>query len=245
MYKNNLSVAVSIDGKILREVDGNVYLPFGCEYSIHLKNTNSVSAVVNILIDGESVSEDGFIVDGGSTIIIGRSIRNGNLKEGNRFKFIQPTSAIIDHRGARVGDSLIEVRYQFAKRPLQTLYRGLGNVDRSLNRSYLAGPSQRDILGSIGLASTTQSIDCSTLSASPGITVPGSISNQEFMTVPSPKLDPEVFAMTLQLLGVVDETPVTKPTTVKTKQKCPTCGKMNRSGSKFCSECGTSLRIFE
>ena len=31
--------------------------------------------------------------------------------------------------------------------------------------------------------------------------------------------------------------------TVKTKAKCQTCGTSNRSGTRFCKECGTALEI--
>jgi rRNA maturation endonuclease Nob1 len=36
---------------------------------------------------------------------------------------------------------------------------------------------------------------------------------------------------------------VLKAITVKTKTKCHTCGTTNKSGVKFCRECGTSLEL--
>ncbi len=42
MYKQNFVVVVKCNGKILREQDSDVvYLPFGAEYSILLKNKDS------------------------------------------------------------------------------------------------------------------------------------------------------------------------------------------------------------
>ena len=39
------------------------------------------------------------------------------------------------------------------------------------------------------------------------------------------------------------EKAVTRAVTVKTKAKCQTCGTSNKSGVKFCKECGTSLEV--
>jgi hypothetical protein len=77
-----------------------------------------------------------------------------------------------------------------------------------------------------------------------GITVPGSKVEQKFTTVYGFKSEANSNTIILRLVGVVGEVEVTKPITVNTKQKCTTCGKMNKSSSKFCAECGTSLEIY-
>ena len=78
-----------------------------------------------------------------------------------------------------------------------------------------------------------------------GITVPGSRSNQKFTTVTMGVMEAEKHSIVLKLLGETpDNNPVTKPVTVKAKQKCDTCGKVNKAHSKFCVECGTALEIF-
>ena len=38
MYLQKLAVAVKVNGKVLREVGDTVYIPFGSEYSILIKN---------------------------------------------------------------------------------------------------------------------------------------------------------------------------------------------------------------
>ena len=58
-YKDQFVVEVKTDGQILRVRDGAVYLPYGCEYSILLKNLNSKKASVKISIDGEDVLDGG------------------------------------------------------------------------------------------------------------------------------------------------------------------------------------------
>jgi hypothetical protein len=78
-----------------------------------------------------------------------------------------------------------------------------------------------------------------------GITVPGSKSEQRFVTVTLGALEDIKHTIVLKLLGETpNNKPVLKPVTVFTKQKCTTCGKTSKARSKFCSHCGTSLEIF-
>jgi hypothetical protein len=74
-----------------------------------------------------------------------------------------------------------------------------------------------------------------------GITVPGSVSHQQFQLGAWFQTDGQKHVMVLRLLGQVGETKVEAPVTVKTKLKCPTCGTLNKHGTKFCRECGTGL----
>ena len=95
MYQNKLAVAIKSSGKVLREFEDNVYLPFSTEYSIFIKNKNSVRASVKIEIDGVDVTQGvSLVVNPNDEIELERFIKNGNLNSGNRFKFIERTSAI-------------------------------------------------------------------------------------------------------------------------------------------------------
>jgi hypothetical protein len=76
-----------------------------------------------------------------------------------------------------------------------------------------------------------------------GITVPGSLSEQKFEKGAWFPTDGQKHVMVLKLLGVHGEKAISAPITVKTKQKCTTCGHTNKSGAKFCSECGTGLEL--
>jgi hypothetical protein len=114
MYNQKLVASIKSKGRVLREFKDTVYIPFGSEYSFLIKNLNTVRAVVNIFIDGENVVPGGLVVDSGRTIELERWIRNGNLSEGNRFKFIERTAAIENGpRGIKLEDGLIRVEYQF------------------------------------------------------------------------------------------------------------------------------------
>ncbi len=114
MYNQNLVASIKVKGKILREFKDTVYIPFASEYSILLKNLNTVRAVVNVFVDGENAVPGGLVIDPGRSVDLERWIKNGNLSEGNRFKFIERTAKIEEGpRGIKEEDGLIRVEYQF------------------------------------------------------------------------------------------------------------------------------------
>lgn len=118
MYSNKLAVAVKASGKVLREFNKDtVYVPFGAEYTILIKNLNSVRAQVKVSIDGTDATEGTWlVVPANGEIELERFIKSGNLNKGNRFKFIERTAKIEDGpRGIKVEDGLIRIEYQFEK----------------------------------------------------------------------------------------------------------------------------------
>jgi len=86
-------------------------------------------------------------------------------------------------------------------------------------------------------------LQCFAMQEEPGITVPGSQSNQEFYSAGGFPTEAQTHVLVLRLVGAVGGRAVTRAVTVKTKAKCQTCGTSNKSGTKFCKECGTSLEI--
>jgi hypothetical protein len=125
MYNQKLVASIKVKGKILREFKDTVYIPFASEYSILLKNLHTQRAVVNVYLDGENVVPGGLVIDPGRSIDLERWIKNGNLSEGNKFKFIERTSAIEDGpRGIKQEDGLVRIEYQFElPRPVINLSR--------------------------------------------------------------------------------------------------------------------------
>lgn len=115
MYNSKMAVAIKADGKVLRENKDTVYIPFSSEYSVLLKNLNTVRAIVNVFIDGENVVPGGIVLNAGQEVDLERSIKNGNLREGNRFKFIERTANIEQHRGVKLEDGIVRVEFQFEK----------------------------------------------------------------------------------------------------------------------------------
>lgn len=120
MYQSKLVASLKANGKILREFKDTVYIPFGSEYSFLIKNLNTTRALVNIFIDGEDVIEGGLVLNAGQEVDLERYVKNGNLSAGNRFKFIERTSAIEDGpRGVKLEDGLVRIEFQFEKPPMR------------------------------------------------------------------------------------------------------------------------------
>ena len=239
MYKNKLAVALKSAGKVLREFGETVYVPFGSEYSILVKNLNTVRALVKIEIDGVDVGDGTrFVVDGNDKLNLERFIKNSNMKKGNRFKFIERTENIEDHRGVGIEDGLVRVEFNFEKIP-DPVYVPDQRVLRSIN------VPDNTVMYSASVACAAVGDDVMSLADNDaGITVPGSISDQEFRTTNWFPTESETHVVILQMLGQTeDNRQVVKPVTVKAKPKCSTCGRTNRATAKFCTECGTSLTI--
>ena len=125
MYGNKLAAAIKVNGKVLREFKDTVHIPFGTEYQITIKNLHTQRAVVHVYIDGEDQTPSGLVVNAGASVDLERSIKNGNLTEGNRFKFIERTGAVEAHRGIGIEDGLVRIEYQFELPPVMPNYDSL------------------------------------------------------------------------------------------------------------------------
>lgn len=114
MYDSKMALAVKANSRVLREIEDAVYIPFGSEYSLLIKNLNTVKALVRVWIDGTEVTDGTMlVVNPNSSLDLERFIKGGNLKSGNKFKFIERTAAISDHRGNKIDDGLIRVEFEF------------------------------------------------------------------------------------------------------------------------------------
>ena len=248
MYGNKLAAAIKVDGKVLREFKDTVHIPFGSEYAITLKNLNTTRAIVNVYIDGDNVVPGGLVLNVGQSIDLERSIKNNNLTEGNRFKFIERTGAIEQHRGIGIEDGLVRIEYQFEQlRPIINVSPGWITASGSSNQIYPQGGIMRGFGNSTGDSVwPAGSVTCSATSAftnqvnDVGITVPGSKSTQSFQTTTVGVLESVTHNLVFKLFGGTMPNPIT----VKHKPKCVTCGKQNKALAKFCSECGTALEIY-
>ena len=113
-YKDNFVAEVKCNGKILRIKDGAVHLPFGSEYTLLLKNLNSRKASVRVHIDGQDVLDySSLILEPNSSTEI-EGFLSGTVAR-NRFKFIQKTKQVQDHRGDKIDDGLVRVEFAFEK----------------------------------------------------------------------------------------------------------------------------------
>lgn len=247
MYNQKFVATLKANGKVLREQGDTVYLPFGSEYSVLLKNLNTVRARVTIDIDGQDVlNGSALVIDANGTLELERFLTNNN--RGNRFKFIERTASVEQHRGIDASDGLIRVQFQFERVyqtspmfPNNTPWGGGFYMDSAVMRG-------QDLYNSKAIStSVTSSVQCNAVNlvnqSDVGITVPGSISEQKFKTVSGFPVEDQKYAIVLQLKGETEYNKVVKPITVKHKPKCIMCGKVNKAMSKFCSNCGTSLEL--
>jgi hypothetical protein len=261
MYGNKLAAAIKVNGKVLREFKDTVYVPFGSEYAITVRNLHTTRAVVSVYIDGDNVVPGGLVLNAGQSIDLERSIRNNNLTEGNRFKFIERTENIENHRGIGVEDGLVRIEYQFEQVYRPVISSPWISASGSSGQIYPQGGIMRgynnstgEWAGPAGSVTCSASYDATSVNSShallnsvsdAGITVPGSKSTQSFSTTYVGALESECHSLVFKLVGDLGQNkPVRKPVTVKHKPKCVTCGKQNKATAKFCAECGTALEIF-
>jgi hypothetical protein len=272
MYNQKFVTCIKSSGKILRENKENVFIPFGKEYTILLKNLNSVRAQVRISIDGTDATEGvSLVIQPNSELELKRFIKNGNMDEGNGFKFIEKTTVIEQHRGSKIDDGLIRIEFQFEKPYVYNpgiLYnnnnhwygggsptigggylRGVctNSSNAAYTEAYSATASMDSVVASAAPATATseiQSVNNVSVQNEAGITVPGSKTEQKFVQAAWFQLEVEKHVMILHLLGETESgKKVEQAVTVKSKPKCSTCGKLNKANAKFCSGCGTALEI--
>jgi len=274
MYQDGLVAVVKVDGKVLRETKEIVFIPFGSEYSILVKNLKSKRILVKVSIDGvDAFDGTEIVIPPNSEIELERFIKSGNLNSGNKFKFIERTEVIENHRGVKVDDGLIRIEYWVEKItpvvditvPRYHYY----DVNLPIWRSWpyysvptyyyypqwigstgLNNASSGDLLRSCNTQSSIQnSVQCNSLLMEQqsvndaGITVAGSESKQQFTTTSYFPVHSESEVLIIKLCGKKTEKVVKQPITVQTKKKCVTCGKINRSNMTFCPQCGTALSL--
>ena len=187
------------------------------------------------------------------------------MNEGNCFKFIERTSAIEQHRGIKIDDGIVRVsfKYEVPKPPVQSFnntvwgggltypsgVRSMGStiVSDNFGRMISGGMAANTTINCSAYSSTTTTTTMSAQAASDvGITVPGSLSSQKFVTVSEFVTEVEEHVMILRLIGELSSgTPVPTPVTVKVKPQCGSCGKVSKAGTKYCPNCGTSLEVIK
>ena len=268
MYNNKLAMAIKVGGKVLREKGDTVLLPFGSEYSVLIKNLHPYRVKLSIFIDGNDISDGAtsFILDGGSEMDIERFLPRGNHNKGNRFKFIERTESIEQHRGIKIDDSLVRVEYEFEREPAKIVPRPIlvgYDYDPYYNPNRLphSWPHYKDLWHSSGIGSgvsssnmmaassvlrgqpSNASLNNLVASGDAGITVAGSVSDQKFSHTSGIISDGVKHSMVLKLVGAIEEVAVVRPVTVSSKLYCSSCGKSNKSTASFCGACGTSLDL--
>ena len=270
-YKDYFVVEVKANGKILRVRDEAVYLPFGSDYSILLKNLNTRKASVNVSIDGQDVLDNQSLILEANQETILEGFLSGNTVK-NKFRFIHKTKQIQDHRGDRADDGLIRIEFAYEKsQPIPwiqntikevhhyyhnpfhyTYYNSGGDEWKQSEAVYTSNVSspevnQNSVDNSIKNTSkesnrTMDSLEIADVPLSDeGITVKGSECNQQFRYGYIGELEPTEVII-IQLKGISETgNKINRPMTIKSKLTCPTCGTKCKSSMKYCGNCGTFL----
>lgn len=258
VYKDNFIAVLKHNGKIMREINGRVKLPFGSEYSILLKNKDSRAAVASIEIDGEDVMAGyRYIVPGNSTRELKGFLKGMNAK--NRFRFIKKTKEISKFRGDRLDDGLVRVEFWYEQKQEQpwVIYNNwpINLTDWNSGTSDGFGTHQFTYTSnSSGLTKQSSGVVTAAYNVShdvaqplpdEGITVKGSKTNQQFHYGNVGTLESSSSVIVIKLVGKTERAgrvvKVRKPITVKTRITCPTCGKKWRPSLNFCGRCSTAL----
>lgn len=256
VYREKFVAVIKVNGKILREFNELVELPFGTEYSILLKNLNNQRAVVDITIDGEDVLDGNqLVVNANSTTELDGFMR-GN-KTTHKFKFIEKTQEISDFRGDDIEDGIVRIEYRFEESlatwisktyPSDNVWRSMPIGNGGIQKSS-GDPMQVMYASSCNVGSSLDSVNCSLQNLScdvscdndEGITVKGSESNQQFNEVHMWNMEDESHVICLKLKGRSGKKVYKRAVTVKTKKQCDTCGRRWKSSKRFCGNCGTAL----
>lgn len=271
MYKEKMVVCLKNNGKILREKDGIVKIPFNSEYSIMIKNLESRKAQVKISIDGTDVlNGQSLLVNPNDTTELEGFLNDCIAK--NRFKFIQKSKEISDFRGDRIDDSLIRIEFQYEKmKPVTQEINYKYNYYPVWNQPYYE-PYKPTWIGT-STYTTDLTINCNNIKPTDltiksfnknsqnqetfyvsncsldslntfedGITVKGNEINQEFTYGSIGELEAQSHTIILKLVGHNDVgKQVDKVVTTKDKYQCSSCGKVSKSDNRFCGRCGTYL----
>jgi hypothetical protein len=269
MYQEKFVAVVKCNGKVLREQGDSLFLPFGSEYSILLKNLNNTRALVQIEIDGRKVTGDGgLVVNANDSVELERFIDMDDLNKGYKFKFIEKTQEISDHRGDKVEDGIIRIEWWYEV--VKPVFRYVPSYRK--DTYWLGSAAKHEMFPSFGseVTYTTSHSSCCNLNqvsaqddyepiacaSSPlrsvnknfvpevneaGITVEGSDSNQKFMLVQMNELESVSHVIVFNLRGLTAKKAVAKPIYVSDKIRCKSCGRKWHSGQQFCGNCGTRL----
>ncbi len=253
VYVNKFVAVLKSNGKILRENEGIVSLPFNSEYSLLLKNLESRRVCVNITIDGRDVLYGNrLVIDPNSEKELLGFLQGTQVKHS--FKFIQKTSNIQEYRGDKIDDGIVRIEFSFEK-PIKShgVYRGRTTIHEKKIPNYhppLLGGDHDNYFRQYSVPIYAQNISYDgnyhnqqEPLKDEGITVEGSRIDQSFNYTTIGKLE-ESKVIILRMKGITKSgSSVSKPMTIHTKLTCQTCGRKSKSNSKFCAECGTNLEI--
>jgi len=245
VYTNEFVVAIKKNGKVLRESSGStVYMPFGSEYTILLKNKSNKRACARVEIDGTDISDgQEFIIPAGGSTELKRFMLDGDMDRGNAFEFTSLSDSRVqdptDNENGRVKVTFWrEYSPTFYYEPVRFNWVSpeIGWVDYSIKTSNCYYSSTSDCSNPDGRYS---GIVCSDVPANDqiGATVEGKEVDQSFSSSYFAKdyLNGEVI-IELQILAPKD-----KIIGYSRIGYCTYCGKKLKTSFIYCPKCGRKV----
>lgn len=227
-YSNHAVMSVKDSGgRILRESQGKVYLPYDSEYSLYFKNTAGTRACASITIDGTDIlGGHDIIIPAYGNITLERFMLDGSLTKGKRLKFVRPDHPDVqDPTSAALGE-VVATMYFEAPAPVYIHTNsagGYGMLRSAFQPKYFADS------GTAFCASASDTMQ--TPIGASGATVEGSASSQSFQTSSFTKSGAPIY-LRLKLMAS------SEPVTVHTKNYCNCCGKRINFSDNYCPSCG-------
>ena len=245
MYNEKMICIIKVNNKELKENEDKVYLPYGCEYSIHFKNLNTQRAVINVEIDSEDILKGkSLIIEANGELTLERFLEN--LDEGRKFRFIEKTKEISNFRGDKAEDGLLKITYKYEKK-IEKIYPQ-GFQIRSIEPLSFGSYGDMAINNSVNDKPQINSTDLNiqTNNLDKGITVEGSKSTQQFKKGYIGELERNEHIMIFQLFGYqsINGIEPEQETLIKEYKQCPSCGEKYYENEEYCSKDGTYLKEF-
>jgi hypothetical protein len=214
-----LSTKLSNSDTFLKEIrkdnEPTVYMPFGSEYSIFLKNKTLSRAKFKVKLDGKYVhpENNAFVINANSSFNLERFLLDGDLNKGEKFKFVN-----VEGSGEEPGadeNGLIEVKINIEKvsRYLSDDIFGNGDHIRCCGSKIYNGNSNPNVMfkSSLNRSYDTNAHDSSSLGfcemdsvdlSDEGVTVGGSQSTQSFIDIPDFETESEDIILKLRIKPV-------------------------------------------
>jgi hypothetical protein len=235
MFKKNFVVVIKSNGNSLREKNGMVFLPFGSNYEIYLKNLDSRRAIVSVEIDGENVLDGQRLVMNGNSNHTLQGFLKGRNKE-YRFKFIEKNESLKNARAEKIQDGIIRVSFDFEVPVVSNITWTFPISGPYVRYSYYNdyyNTSNGTILGSNSCI-----VNCS--SNQEGFTIPGNEVKVDYETTHVSNIE-HGDVITFKLIGKMEKSAVVEPLTTRNKTKCKFCNTSQSTSHNYCCKCGANL----
>lgn len=127
MHSNKVTAAILVDGKSLFEDKANVYIPFGKEYQVFIKNDNDFDIKVVIGV-GLNFGEDAFYIKKKSKKTISGFSYQGKFYS---YKFIEKNEAIKKNRISNSMDCCISITVHKAQPDINVLFNESTKIQKN------------------------------------------------------------------------------------------------------------------